>query len=230
MITKEKLYNGVHLLKLRQYFNPNQYGMDVVAFTKGEGVLVEELRFKTKGLRGMAVPSHSDKPDIILLNKYRNSYEHNIDCAHEMMHLSFHSHLHKKTFNCFNAITANQDMFIEWQANEGSAEYCVPYMVFVPMVCEDYSNLEKYDISLFQEYCYQLGRTFNVPATVIDYRMRNLKWEIWQHLQGVPIENVELLSGKELRKRNIRIKSIPEIVIDNQEAEDDKLIGLYYNQ
>ena len=226
-ITKEKLYSCVHRLKAMQFFDPDCYGIDAVSYVSFIGVSIMELPFKTKGLRGMAVPGEKGQPDIILLNKWRTEHEQNVDCTHEIMHLSFHSNMRKKTFNCFEKITANQDPFIEWQANEGAAEYLVPYRVFVPMVCEQYSELSGYNIFMFQSYCREMGDVFRVPPTVIDYRLRNLRYEIYQHMNGRSIDEIELASNRELERRKIHVQSIPDIVIENQTLEDDEFAKLW---
>ena len=229
MITKKRLYEGVHQLKIRQFGNPDLYGMDIIGFVQENGVQVRKLRFKTKGLRGMAVPGGNDERDIILLNKRRTPREQNMDCAHEVIHLAFHSSLKRKTFNCFDGITANQDCFIEWQANEGGAEYCVPYKSFIPIVCSELHYLRECNAWMFKDYCYRLGELFNVPDTMIAFRMNSLRYEMYQYLQGVSLDEIELTSNRELERRKIKVESIFDVVLQNQAAEEADIIASIEN-
>ena len=52
-----------------------------------------------------------------------------------MIHLALHRRLEQKTFNCFDKVQANQNPFTEWQANEGAAEFFVPYKIFFAYDC-----------------------------------------------------------------------------------------------
>ena len=227
-ITKNDLYLAVRKLKFIQFFNTETYGIDIVSFLKRNGIAIESLPWKTKGVRGMSTPAkkYGSGPDIILLNSNRSKAEQNFDCAHEMMHLSFHSNIERKTFNCFDKITPNQDPFLEWQANEGAAEYCVPYRIFIPIVKDWYNDLYNGDICIMDFFLKEMSEKFFVPETVIAHRLKNLRYEIFQFVNGVPIESIEILSNNELKKRDINIQSLYDRAIENY---DNQMAELYNN-
>ena len=82
----------------------------------------------------MACLGDSSKPDIILLNSHRNKIEQKIDCSHEAIHLAFHRNINCKSFNCFETALPSQNKYLEWQANEGSAELNVPFQTLLPKI------------------------------------------------------------------------------------------------
>ena len=121
-----------------------------------------------------------------------------------MIHLALHRCLNQKTFNCFDKLQANQNPFIEWQANEGAAEFFVPYQVFLPMIKRCFAYLNTYrNIEKFKK---EMADTFHVPEAVINYRIENLKYETEQYLSGVPLDKLEILSAKKQCERNIQVQ------------------------
>lgn len=210
--TKELLYDVIHAHKIKSGYALNEYGFDMINFCKNEGICIEQLQFKTKALRGMASIGKNHRKDVILLNADRNKIEQNYDCGHEFIHLRIHRDLSQGSFHCIDAYYANQDPFLEWQANEGAAEFLVPYTVFIPFVKNHYEHMNtSSDIISFKEYA---AGMFNVSSKVVEYRLESLKYEINQHLNGTCISNIEILSQSQQKKRGINIRSINDLEND----------------
>lgn len=218
--SKEGLYREVINLKNFLGIGELCYGIDLVQILLKDGFLLESIPFQTKGLRGMAIIGHAEQEDVILLNSKRTQKEQNFDCGHEMIHLAIHRSLEQKTFNCFDKLQANQNPFIEWHANEGAAEFFVPYKVFLPIIGKYSSMLDSY--SNIEHFKYKMAEIFNVPDTVIKYRFENLKYEIEQYLSGIPIEDIEILSNKKQEERNIHPISFNQISDDDFKRRMDK--------
>lgn len=221
--SKEGLYREISRLKSFLGIDENNYGFDLISMLSNDGFLLKSVPFKTKGLRGMAIIGREDLEDVILLNSKRSHIEQNFDCGHEMIHLALHRRLVQKTFNCFDKLQANQDPYIEWQANEGAAEFFVPHKIFLPMIAECYPLLDNY--SNIERFKYEMAEIFNVPETVIKYRIENLKYETEQYLSGIPLDEIEILSAKKQEERNIYTVSL------NQISDDDftRRMNQYWN-
>ena len=206
---KEQLYKKVLRMKRFLIFMPYQYGINIVR-RWDYGIKLERIPFKTRGLRGMSYPGTKPQPDIILLNSKRSEIEQNFDCAHELVHLTIHRNLNKQVFNCFDRSTApNQDPFLEWQANEGAAEFFVPYKVFIPHLKECIgNNPSKGDIEDFRHYAADL---YCVPPAVIKYRIESLKYEILQYYSGISIDDLQIISKRQQERMGLYIKSLNEI-------------------
>lgn len=207
--SKEGLYKEVSKLKKFLGINENLYGFNLIDMLGNNGFLLELVPFQTKGLRGMAVIGNENLEDVILLNSKRNHKERNFDCGHEMMHLALHRQLEQKTFNCFDKLQVNQNPFTEWQANEGAAEFFVPYKILLPMIAELYPLLDNY--STIKHFKWELAELFNVPEVVIKYRIENLKYETQQYLSGTPLDEIEILSAKKQEERKIYTVSLNQI-------------------
>lgn len=207
--SKEQLYNDILRIKRFLGYSPYQYQLNMVEEFKTFGIRLDVIPFKTPGLRGMAVVGEKPDPDIILLNSSRCGKERNFDCGHEMMHLSLHRKLNRKTFNCFAKVSANQDPFLEWQANEGSAEYFVPHKFFIMYLKEHLGESPtKEDVETFITWA---SDYFIVPKAVIRYRLENLKYEIYQYYAGVDIMKLNILSRSQQEKRGIYLSSLNNI-------------------
>ena len=217
MNQKEYLYASVRKLKVLQFREPTDYGIDIVNLLKTSGISIELLPFETPGLRGMAIPGTGKENDIILLNSFRSAYERNFDCAHEMMHLGLHRNEKRKTFMCSDKIIANQNDFYEWQANEGAAEYCVPYVVLLQILKRFYPIIKKCNKSQANAFLDELSNIFMVPIPVIENRIDNLRFEIYQYItMDVPIANVKLMSKNEQRKLGMFIPSFYDMEITHR--------------
>ena len=147
--------------------------------------------FDTSGFCGAALAG--DKENTIVLNTARTENEQNFDCGHELIHLVRHRHLNNGIFNCG---VKKQNSFLEWEANEGSAQFLVPYQDFIPRF-----------ISLLSDNApgiqYILAEHYHVTTQVINIRMSSLAYEIDQYREGTRLDCLELLSRKQRRQRGI---------------------------
>lgn len=211
---KATLYKLVNYAKQIHFKYQFRTGVYLPEFWKSKGVIVEECPFKTHGLRGMAVPAdlYSTQKDIIILNSFRSTKEKNFDCAHESIHITFHWKIHKSPFSCYDKIIANQDSYLEWQANEGAAEYLVPYKIFIPLAVDKWDLLSTiYPGDMENAFLKPMSDLFNVPTSVIRIRLISLKAEIEQYINGVPLENLHFYSNNELIKNDMKVYSIFDI-------------------
>lgn len=200
--TKEDLYRYVNDLKKCMNIDSMKIGIDIYwACQRINGIKMEVVDFSDRSLRGMAVP----KDNIILLNSSRNEIERNFDCAHEFIHVVRHKHEDTQTFSCLDKLCPRQNPFLEWQANEGAAEILVPYKVFIPIFCEYHPRCEnEYEYYYLLDY---LAHLFNVPLRVIELRIENLKYEIYQYEKGCDIDSIQVLSNKKQEQKGIHIVS-----------------------
>ncbi len=200
--TKEDLYQYVNGLKEKMGINPQEVGIDFFTECQKLGCIkLEVVNFTDRSLRGLSVP----KENIILLNSSRSLTERNFDCTHEFIHVVKHKKENFQTFNCFDKLRPQQNPYLEWQANEGSAEILVPYQSFIPLFCEKVEKCEYfYEYYLLKEH---LAKIFNVPLAVIDLRIHNLRYEIQQYENGRDINRLQILSNSQLSHRGLEIVS-----------------------
>lgn len=218
MNAKTNLYKFIE--EFRKTYNIHGYPVDMVNLCSTDSTTnIIYKSFNTPGLCGVAFPG--DKIDTIILNSCRNTKERNFDCAHEAIHLTKHR---DKCFEMFTCLNNKQDSFIEWEANEGAAELLVPYRSLLAIIYNNYSNLNSWrNIRKFKK---ELSEKFIAPINVIENRLENLKYEIHQYLNGTSIDNIELLSRRELNSRNLKIVSINDI--ENNDYSNE--MNLYWNQ
>ena len=88
-----------------------------------------------------------------------------------------------------------QNTFIEWQANEGAAQFLVPYQDFIPRYNQEYEKVLSYCVNDI------LADHYNVTPQVIIHRVSNLKQEFRQYENGVPIERINLVSNRQAREQ-----------------------------
>ena len=103
-------------------------------------------------------------------------------------------------------MTAKQNPFLEWQANEGSAEFFVPHRIFIPMLHEVLGLHPTFQT--VQEFIRLASNTFMVPRQVIRYRLENLKYEILQFYIGIDVYDLELLSKAQQERKGLYIRSL----------------------
>jgi len=205
-LTKEQLYSYIHQYKRRLGLDYNEYGFNMIQLCKQKGVMLEQLAFKTKHLRGMASIGDTPDDDVILLNSRRNEVEQNFDCGHEYVHLCIHRNLDKKIFNCIDAVYVKQDEYIEWQANEGAAEMLIPYKEFLNLVKNGPFNInDPFGIACLKDFAAEL---FNVTNKVIECRLESLKYEIYQYLNGTSLNDIKMLSLAQQKRQKINILSL----------------------
>ena len=128
----------------------------------------------------------------IALNSNRTPDMQNFDCMHEIIHYFFHE-VPQQPRICYDGSYGRieQDSRIEWQANEGAAQFLVPYQDFIPRF-----------LRLLDEpagtCCIQglLADHYGVTPQVINIRIANLGYEIDQYRAGIPMNKITLLSKR----------------------------------
>jgi len=148
--------------------------------------------FDTEGFCGAAFAGN--KMNTIVLNSNRNEIEQNFDCGHELIHLVRHRNKNCGVFNC---TAKNQNSFLEWEANEGSAQFIIPYQDFIPR----FSKLLNSKVLGIQR---MLAIYYHVTTQVINVRLNSLAYEIDQYLMGTHIDNIELLARRQRKMRGIQ--------------------------
>lgn len=191
---KAKLYTDIDSFRdsIGVPLNCSMNVVEMLGFFKRVRLVYHD--FNTHGFCGIAFVG--EKEDAISLNLRRSPIEQNFDCAHELVHLIKHRNI-RQEFKCFTTAKPQQDYFLEWQANEGAAQLLVPYQDFIPR----FVDLLKTDTTGIEHI---LAQYYFVTGKVIALRMDNLSYEIDQYRNGVPIEQLELLSRTQRERRRIR--------------------------
>jgi Zn-dependent peptidase ImmA (M78 family) len=169
-------------------------------------VEIKYHRFKTNGF--CAAILLGEKADTIILNSNRQSAEQNFDCSHEIIHAAKHRNLGINTFSCMELKAKQQSNlgYWEWEANEGAAEFLVPYFSILPEIKKAYPSLKTWhDFHLFKN---DMAEKYDVTEAVINFRLESLKYEICQYLDGVEICSLDILSNKQQINRGIKCKSL----------------------
>lgn len=179
--------------------------------------VVQLASFKTRGLQGMAILG---TPDIILLNERRGRLSQRFDFAHELIHCRYHR-FNRSAFTCTGF--SPRDPFLEWQANEGAAELLVPYRSFVPLVAENYHRIRRYrNLEAFIAFA---AHQFQVTRETIHIRLKSLSAELFQYRAGIPLDQLEILSAREIARRNIMFS---DIFSDAKRLEHNARITIFY--
>lgn len=192
--TKSKLYDDIHLLKEQLGFSANTYDLNAIDIAKRfcYNLKIEYISFS----KIYAMLSKSKKSVSIALNSKRSAEQQNFDCCHELIHYFFHDNISNCTIG-----TQERDLalntYIEWQANEGAAEFLVPYEIFIPLYFQMCKN--KPDSFLTT----RLAAYFNVSDKVIENRINCLKYEIAQYKSGIPLKNIIIMSATSQVKNEI---------------------------
>ncbi len=222
--TKADFYNMVSNLRRNWGYSNDCYGIDFVELCRQQGIKIGTMPFDTPGLRGIASLGGPQEKDVIILNTLRNSSEQNIDCAHETVHINFHKNKGCQSFNCFDKTQPNQNRYLEWQANEGSAELVVPYRSLLPKVNRNKKFLNTYtNISHFKE---ELVHDFGVTDAVISYRLESLKYEIEQYINGTPMSDIKILSLSAQKRLGINVKSLNAIAFEDLSSDYEAMFDL----
>lgn len=201
MYNKASLYQEVQHLREYMGISLSDTTLDIIEYCKREysDIKTEAIPLKTSGLHGMMVPPESNsEPYIILLNSSRSEIEQRFDYTHELMHIALHKKV-KRNFNCFDSPGQHQDKFIEWEANEGAAEFLLPYKVFIPQ----YLKLSKLHArEWLNSYPVRLlANEFNVTDSVVANRIKSLNYEIYQYMHGIHVDQIRIESATSLEKR-----------------------------
>ena len=191
MLTKKDLYRIIDGLIMDNGFSFGavNYCVDSVALAKKacRNVKIELLDFKTINICGILFKTA--KSTSIGLNSRRSAAGRNFDCMHELIHYWLHN---AESFYCDQRSQNDMNDYIEWQANEGAAQFLMPYQVFIPA----YMRMEEASASE-DEIVHSLGRRFNVGGQSVKVRIASLQNEIAQYKNNVPMDKIEILSRRQ---------------------------------
>ena len=176
---------------------------DIKGFCDANNIELLLNNFQSRGICGAALVG--EKHDTIVLNNCRNELEMGFDFIHELVHTQRHRNSEKPFFTC---LYSEQDTFIEWEANEGAAEFLVPYKAFIPVFCELYDvyvncyNLWKltYGETTFTQ---ELADRFLVTEMIIINRIKNLSYEIDQYMKSSNVDKISVLSNSAQKRFGI---------------------------
>lgn len=170
----------------------------------------------------MAVVADKSSPiNCILINSNLSYKEQNFHGFHELIHIYSSEVNSGQTFNCYDNIKPFQDPYTEWVANEGSAELLMSYRELLPILKSDWDYLNS--SSKIYEFKEALSQKFMAPPATVEIRISNLKYETYQYLNGVDLDNIEILSNKQQKSRGIRVKSLNDIHKTLQAREEFKI-------
>lgn len=212
---KKKLYNEIDKLKYKLGINNNinSYPLDPLKIAKNscQNLLIEKIPFSNSKICGILYKGNTTT--TIALNKQRDIPMQNFDCMHELIHYFIHDISYCKLICSDNVI--KQDTYIEWQANEGAAQFLVPYQIFIPKFLE---LEEQYAQSYFEDDSIDiLSKIFNVTTGMIINRVNSLEHSILHY---------------KINKQNIKDITKDLLIISNTKAKkyglnDLKLYKLY---
>ncbi len=179
-----------------------------------ENIEIQGVPFKTKELRGMvSIAADETEKSVILVNSNKSIEEQNYHGAHEFMHIFTAPDEKGTILQCYENIKPNQDIYIEWLANEGAAEFFIPYKTLLPMIKIDYDILTKG--SGTYEFCEAKSKTFGVTPVVLQNRINALAYEIEQYvINDVDIDEIKILSLRKQHEQGIYAKSLNTLEIE----------------
>ena len=170
-----------------------------------KNLTIEEIPFPSDYICGILYKG--DNSTSIALNSSRELSQQNFDCMHELIHYFFHDISYCQLMCSEKNI--NQDFYIEWQANEGAAQFLVPYQLFIPK----YIELEKkYAHSIWEDDSItELSKYFNVSYGVIKNRINSLETEILQYKEGRKINSLIIISKSRANRLGIESSRIKQL-------------------
>lgn len=213
--TKETLYNQVDSVKRSLGKDPTDIYFDAVALCEQiPNITVERAPFKTDGLKAMLVPY--DGNFLIVLHSGLTYPERNFFCMHEFLHSRFHPAQIGTSIQCGDRIRPGQNRHYEWHANEGSAQFSVPYQRFIPDFCE---------LLVTRSDCirHTLAEKYGVTYQVIRNRIESLNYEIDQYMHGVPLSDIKILSHTQQKRLGLLVTSYNDVCDFELESRLDGL-------
>lgn len=212
--TKKELYHEISVIRKASNITFDSYPLNSIQLCEhSPNIKVALVRFKTPGLRGMVsiAPNENDS-HVILINANRPPDEYNFICTHEVMHLYLHRDCGAQSFNCFEPACPDQDLGVEWQANEGAAELLVPASLLLPKIRERFDHL--YYKEDYENFKCELAEQFAVSYGVVNFRFESLKYEIHQYLAGAKLNEIQVLSHKRQKEMGIAVESLNDLQSD----------------
>ena len=193
ILSKAKLYEIVTKKAVELGFNvcAQNYKIDAMrlAMQVCRNPEIKILEFSSINVCGLLYKG--EFATTIGLNARRSAPGKNFDCMHELIHYWLHDH---NTFYCLDGM----DGHMEWQANEGAAQFLMPYQSFIPSYCYLHDKLyakfapqQAYDMQIAA-----LAGKYMVGEMAVKFRMESLKNEIAQYIDGTNIDKIKIISNR----------------------------------
>lgn len=199
--TKKDLYTEVDNIRRTYHIPITDASISIRDFlARYIPVVVKTLPFDSRYLRGILSFGRGDESDIILLNENRTANEQNFDCTHEFMHLMLHRSQMPLTFSCSDNVNEKQNSYFEWHANEGAAQFLVPYQDFIPRFWDFFCY---HELNSDFDVRGTLAEHYGVTYQVINNRIESLSYEIDQYAHGTPLSDIQILSKTQRTKLGI---------------------------
>lgn len=202
---KAELYSYIQNIK-KQCPTLNKM-TDVEPFCNKNNINLILHSFDDNGICGFACIG--EKKDTIVLNSRRNEIESFFDFIHEFIHTKRHRNVASMWLLCSDK---KQNSFLEWEANEGAAEFIAPYKLFIPAFSDLYDlYMERFDIWKiiygWVNVPQVLAGKFGISEMMAIHRIENLSYEIEQYRSKGTVEGIALYSKKAQNKLNIVAKN-----------------------
>lgn len=201
-ISKEELYLLIDYIRDSFEIYLDGDAFNIIKFYKNNfsGILDYQLHsFNDKTIGGFLVKNKYPEKSHIVINSSKDGLSSLFDLGHELIHFLLHP---EDRNHYISTSLCNIDNF-EWQANEGAAELLVPYRKFIPKFARNIKKCKNYNdyITLVKK----LSDDFVVSTAVIEYRIKGLKYEIYQYENGTIIDNLKFLSQRAQEENGINI-------------------------
>ena len=202
LMTKEDVYKAVNLVKKELALSDDPEEFCTALAEMGE-LRLEIHKFNSNRLGGFIV-KNEEGSSAIVINGLLSREARAFCLAHELMHLIFHPvGGYDKTPG-----EDNGQSFTEYFANEGAAEWILPWRKFGVHVAEAWDFLKiPSDIAEFKIAC---AVRFSVTPTAVFYRLETLKYEIWQLRQNIEPDKIKVRSQKWMTQQGILTESLNE--------------------
>ncbi len=199
-LTKSELYKKIDALAIDMGIRMElcNYPLDskkiAMIYCKNP-MIIDDFDFKDFSICGLSIVK--PKSTTIFLNKEHTPQMQNFNCMHEMIHYLLHGHGNETHVNTDEG-TISQSSYLEWQANEGAAQFLAPYQLFIPK----YAALaEKYENTIWDRHITrELCACFDLSERTILNRISNLEYEIMQYQLGTEIDRIDILSKTGMEK------------------------------
>lgn len=137
-------------------------------------------------MRGIVrIAKNRDENHVILLNENKSFVEQNYHGFHELTHILTVDEP-GTTLNCFGNTRPNQNSYIEWLANEGAAEFLMPYKEILPIIRNESKTFDEHSMPIF-DLSEKLSNMYNVSTVVVQNRISSYgsKQEVQERLSEI---------------------------------------------
>ena len=176
-MNKSNLYKCINFHKNQLSITSRDYPLNIfdICTQKISNVKIDAVPFKTDNLRGMvSISPNKNENHVILVNGNKSIEEQNYYGFHELCHIITVDRP-GTTISCFDRVLPNQDSYLEWLANEGAAEFIMPYKYILRDVKECSSYFDNYSFPIW-ELTEILSKKYGVSTTVAQNRLNSLSY------------------------------------------------------